>query len=339
MTKFTYYRYTKEIADSKPVTRKRKVKNPTTGELEYVLQTYERKIKKTLEFSEEDVKKFTLENTGQLLPATQIGHTQMNNYFLDFWGAILGHGPVAVFTHLLRHAYQKDWCDPSLELIEQKMDIKRDALNGYLDILENHGFIFRFWRKKKDDKDKDTSIFFKLRRTIPLLTESLLLSLKENKPKLYTKHNEYLEQLNESHEVELNAKDEYEAIYKDFEQRGIPMKTQALKKAEKDAETFDDLFNLRIEQVETSEDENNLWITINNHLQERISKPSYEMYFKGSKLKFEGMYAVIYIRHEFMQQSFEDIVRTLIGPFINNEFDEMVYEIFFQPVIRLGDMK
>ncbi|MCI1696372.1 helix-turn-helix domain-containing protein [Aneurinibacillus aneurinilyticus] len=162
-----YYRWVK-TGKKKPVQRIRRGKE----------EVYFQEILEKVYFQEKDVKAFSLEKYGQPLPRTHGNVTILDNYFLDYWGHFLGTGGTTAFAHLLRFCYgDKEYCYPELGLIEAKMNVSRPTLRGYLDKLEEHGFLVRFWVQNPSKKNLDESAIYKIRRTIPFLSQELIEQL------------------------------------------------------------------------------------------------------------------------------------------------------------------
>lgn len=57
------------------------------------------------------------------------------------------------------------------------MNVSRPTLRGYLDKLEEHGFLVRFWVQNPSKKNLDESAIYKIRRTIPFLSQELIEQL------------------------------------------------------------------------------------------------------------------------------------------------------------------
>lgn len=237
-----YYRL-EETGDFKPVRRVRKGQE----------QQYLEPILNRVYFEKEVVSRFSLENTGQPLPRVNGNITVLDNYFLDYWGHFLGAGPTTAFAHLLRYCYGKDYCWPKLETIAAKMNCSLPTLRNYYDILEQYGFAYRFWCENVET-GKDDSILFKVRKTIPFLSEELI----EKLPKALRKeHDEYVEDLMESYDVMFEDSYDYPELYDSLKEKGS-VSVSRVKLNVEDRETF---YQLKYKMIHDSmtERERELW--------------------------------------------------------------------------------
>lgn len=139
----------------------------------------------------DEIKEFQLDEYGTLIPqADTEDFTIVANYLLDFWGSVLGSDAVTCYLHLKRYAYgKKDYCFPDIELISLKMERSINTVKKCLRILEEHHFIAQFNRYDSENKNREVSPFFKIRRLVPLITEEMYAALPD---RLKNEHDRYM---------------------------------------------------------------------------------------------------------------------------------------------------
>ncbi len=148
-------------------------------------------ILQRVEVSFDEVKNLNLDSYGSVAPTLDTeDFTIISNYLVDFWGAIMGNCAVDAYMHLKRHAYgKKDYCYIDIGLIALKMKRSKNTVKGYLDTLEEYGFIAIFHRIDKENNNRDVSPLFKIRRYVPLITEEMYNGLD---PKLKSLHDSFM---------------------------------------------------------------------------------------------------------------------------------------------------
>ncbi|MEF3310854.1 DnaA N-terminal domain-containing protein [Paenibacillus sp. GYB004] len=212
-----YYRY-QRTGNMIPRTRKRGGKDQDYLESEVT----------KIFFDEEYVKNFSLDRFGLPIHSKIANYTTVENYLLDFWSPVIGGEAVFTFILLIRHCYgydadgnKKDFSFPELETLAEKWGKTVPTVKKYLDILEDHYFIYRFWRSDPDHYHTDDSILYKLRTSVPYLSEEHLLKLS---PKLQSQHDRFLKQLmgkyNET--IELPEKYDFSAEFSRILEEGSP---------------------------------------------------------------------------------------------------------------------
>jgi hypothetical protein len=213
-----------------------------------ISRTYYYPEQNKVKFTEEEVRKFSLDSYGENIPYIDGELTIFNNYLFDFWGHYLNAEGLALYGHLKRHAYgNKDWCYPNLDLISLKMDKSRPTILTYLDILERYGFAYQFGVLNFSKEGVEESPVFKLRKKVPLLTNALIygnpeLEIPEDAPphikralkkekkglpdRLRKEHEKYVSLMIESNEpVKLEKDIDFESIYNQWLQFGEIMKS------------------------------------------------------------------------------------------------------------------
>lgn len=141
-----------------------------------------------VKYTEEEVRKFSLDSYGENIPYIDGELTIFNNYLFDYWGYYLNAEGLALYGHLKRFAYgSKDWCFPNFELISLKMDKSRPTIHNFMELLERYGFAYKFGVTNRSREGVEEGPIFKLRKQVPLLTKALIygnpdLQIPENAP-------------------------------------------------------------------------------------------------------------------------------------------------------------
>lgn len=261
-------------------------------------------IMKKVKVPFEEVKKLRLdsEDYGSVVPALDTeDFTIVSNYLVDFWGAIMGDSAISTYLHLKRHAYgKKDYCYIDIDLIALKMSRSRNTVKGYLETLEQHGFIATFLRKDVEDNNRDVSPLFKIRRYVPLITKEMYESLH---PKLQKLHDEFLEELNG---VGFNTKlfktdeviDEIVSEGEVINNKEVKDKIEQVAREGQLEEYI--LQKLEIEQRDVND-------RFHDAIAKKVSKPSYETWFKKSIFVMENEFnSVVLAPNEFARDWIEN---------------------------------
>jgi hypothetical protein len=274
--------------------------------LKLLKETDEKKIyyypdKNMVMFSEQEVRKFSLDSYGENIPYVDGELTIFNNYLFDYWGYYLNAEGLALYGHLKRYAYgKKDWCFPNFELIGLKMDKSRPTIHNYLDLLEHYGFVYQFHVRNKSKDGVEESPLFKVRKTVPLLTQSLIygheVEISEDAPphmkkalkkeqkglpeRLRKEHEKYVAEMIENNKkVSIESTIDFEEIYKNWLKNGQIIQSSSKKQQKSLQQT-------NLEQ-KMNDKELYLLVHIKEYVKKKISKPSYDTWFKDIILKRE----------------------------------------------------
>ena len=308
--KLLYFR--REEAEGKePVIRK---KNGQT-------ETHYRKIQKKVYFDEQEVKRFSLEKMGKPLPRVQMGFIQVDNYFFDYWTYILGVNGTNAYIHLLRYCYgDKNTCFPNMQRIADKMHITLPTLRKALTKLEDHGFIYRFWIQNPEMNNLEESILFKVRKTVPFLSESLIETLPSA---LRKEHDEYVANLMESYEIEfrLDAQENYQSMYDSLRDKATRVAHPKSRHTDKKATEMVQVMKTKMTATETK-----FWDEVLESLKEKISKPMFETWFMDSYCALEESTVHVYFKHQFAREWVENRYHNLLNSIITkNGFQNVEY--------------
>ncbi|MEH6989533.1 DnaA N-terminal domain-containing protein [Cytobacillus firmus] len=293
-----------------------------------------------VKFTESEVRKFSLDTYGENIPYTDGELTIFNNYLFDFWGYYLNAEGLALYGHLKRFAYgTKDWCFPNFELISLKMDKSRPTIHTYMDILERYGFSYKFNVINHTRAGTEESPIFKIRKKVPLLTKALIYGNKDLdipndaaphiKKALKKEQKGLPERLRKEHEKYINMNErieiqediDFEEIYKRWHEYGEIIKTSKKVSIKKISES----------KVERSMDEpeEKLLKFVKSYVSKKISKPSYDTWFREVSLKAGSSSITIISPDEFAKEWLERKYFQLIQEALNKfgiEFENILFD-------------
>ncbi|MGN5026833.1 hypothetical protein HB667_26960 [Bacillus cereus] len=257
------------------------------------------------------VDELNLDVTGSLVPSNGKDFTLTHNYFLDYWGAIMGHSAVMAFIHLERYAYgHKRHCFPEIDQICLKMQTSRPTLNKYMDILEANSFIARIYRKNEDTK-KDASPLFIIRRYIPFLSAEQVNQLPK---KLREEHDKFVSNLKGimlSDNSELKSQAEIKKALSTSERFG------SKEKKEPTTEQIRRYQAIKLGTMETEDVE--CHVNLQQALRERVSKPSYDTWLGHAVFTFNRQTKELIasfpmnFQREWVQGHYDDIIKECVA--------------------------
>ncbi|MEG6533737.1 MULTISPECIES: DnaA N-terminal domain-containing protein [Bacillati] len=310
-------------------------------------KTYWYPVKDRILFSENEVRKFSLDKYGEHIPYIDGELTIFNNYFFDFWSYYLTAEGTALYAHLKRYAYgDKDYCYPNLDLIAAKMDKHRKTLLNYIDLLEHYGFIYQFGVVNQSRNNLEESSLYKIRKQTPLLSKKLIygdpnIIIPEDAPphiqKALKKEQKGLpEKLRKEHDKFIekymnNAKDleeaiDYEKIYLKWEQYGRLLQKRTTKKVISKEDAY-------IVQ-EMNKEEKLILTMLLEQIQKKISKPSFDTWFRDITLKVDQETLVIYTPNKFskewLQNSYSELINECLSRIEIHDFEEVLYREYEQ---------
>lgn len=308
-------------------------------------QVYFYPKKKRVIFSEDEIRKFSLDKYGEHIPFIEGQVTLLNNYFLDFWGFYLNAEGTQFYTHLKRYAYgEKDYCYPRMDFIAAKMDKHRTTLYKYLDLLERYGFVYRFGVLNEDKNGNQETPLFKIRRQIPLLTKKLIYgdptieipddapthiknALKKEKrglPDILRKeHEKFVEKYMQNNYSRLDNSVEYEKIYNLWLQYGKLLENNNKSKRKVIKKENVNLLHSMNEQ------EKMLLAFILEKASKTVSKPSFDIWFKDLEIKMSQKVVILYLPNQFAKDWLENNYKELIFEWIssmNIEIEDIQFE-------------
>ncbi|MED1666969.1 DnaA N-terminal domain-containing protein [Brevibacillus laterosporus] len=308
LKQMTYYRIEK-TGMKKPVSRIRMVKGKP------VEQTYDQEVLQRIYYTYQDFQTLRLEKLGINLPIDNKGFTTISNYFLDFWGAVMGSTATSLYIHLTRYCYgDKDYCFPDLPTIALKMQITTTTLNKYMDILEQNGFIYRFWLQNPEENNNDCGIIYKVRRTIPILSKELV----EKLPKPFQlMHDQYIEQIMEIAHIELASSYDYTNDFEKLREKGklgkLPIDLSPAERAMYTKKKITTIMDQR------SVADEKLWINVLTYIQQRISINSFKTWYADTFCVVREQELIIYAKNAFHRDWLSSRYRELIMEALVNE--------------------
>ncbi|WP_209124494.1 DnaA N-terminal domain-containing protein [Alkalihalobacillus sp. BA299] len=337
-----YYRY-QETGDKIPRKRKRKGKDN-----QYYDEVYFETELERIFFSEEEVKAFSLDKHGQHIPYVDGELTILNNYLFDFWGWYLKAEGLALYGHLKRHAYgKKDWCFPNLELISLKMSKSVPTIRNYLELLERYGFIYKFGVLNKDNEGREESPLYKIRKKIPFLTEKLLngdpsIQIDTKLPKhiqeaqkkekeglperLFKDHEKYVaEMMANAESVSIDVELNFEEVYNELLKRGQRQakKKSALEQSKQLEIKKDFIFE------EITESDKLIWKAVLRFIEGKVSKPSFDTWFKNTFAVTRKSNIYIFVPNEFSRdwisnnQGYQSLIQEALSEYAPS-IDEII---------------
>lgn len=178
-------------------------------------------VNKKIYYTASEVAAFSLEGFGQSLVARSGNKTIIENYVLDYWQPILGFQATMVYINYHRMCINNDMPFRSIDNMAEMMGISRQTLKKYLEILESHAFVMRFWAESKKKTGMNDATRVKVRASIPLLSEDLVAKLPDS---IRESHNAFILNLNESYDIELSENIPEISAVKVIENQGIERK-------------------------------------------------------------------------------------------------------------------
>ncbi|MEK4277587.1 DnaA N-terminal domain-containing protein [Paenibacillus sp. FSL R7-0026] len=296
----TYFRY---VATAEKVSRTRKREDQTIEDLVTV--------NKKIYFTASEVAAFNLEGFGKSLIARSGNKTIIENYILDYWQPILGFQATMVYINYHRMCINNDMPFRSIDNMAEMMGISRQTLTKYLDILESHAFVMRFWAESKKKSGMNDATRVKVRASIPLLSEDLVAQLPDS---IRESHNAYILSLSESYDIELaESVPEVSPVAmienQGFERKPHPavigsgIKEYIERKSEEAKET-------------RTVEETRLWEEVCSFIKTKITLPSYQTWFGETYLLIREGKIIIVTSHElardWLNRSYMDLIEHAI---------------------------
>jgi hypothetical protein len=284
-----------------------------------------------VKFTEEEVRKFSLDSYGENIPFIDGELTIFNNYLFDFWGYYLNAEGLALYGHLKRFAYgSKDWCFPNFDLIGIKMDKSRPTIHNFMQLLERYGFAYKFGVSNRSREGVEEGPIFKLRKKVPLLTKALiygnpdiqvpddapphikkaLIKEKNGLPeRLRKEHEKYVKTLiNSNEKVTLESDIDFEEIYNKWHQFG-----EIIKASKKETSKSTDQVNI---EQSMDKSESKLLEFIKAYISGKVSKPSFDTWFKDILLKKEENSVLILAPTDFskdwLEQKYDELIKAAL---------------------------
>ncbi|WP_078557072.1 DnaA N-terminal domain-containing protein [Bacillus alkalicellulosilyticus] len=236
-------------------------------------------------YSEESILRFQLESHTKLLPDMNGQKTIINNYLLRYWGPTFHNksGGIVAYTYIILQSYcwDKDYTWVSMDTLSKQVTCTLPTLRKYLAILEENGFIIRFWREEEDDKKNVTqgTILFKVRQTLPLLSREQYNSL----PKaLRLEHDRFLRKIKRESQFEFDLCHNFHDVFEQLREQVIDVvnPTGTLKEEVDKLNEYKE--DYQVAQNKMSKEDILMWDKVLSKLKEKLSKPSFDTWFGQS---------------------------------------------------------
>ncbi|MBD7970279.1 DnaA N-terminal domain-containing protein [Paenibacillus gallinarum] len=278
----TYFRYV-STAEKVPRTRKRDDQN-----IEDLVT-----VNKKIYFTASEVAAFSLEGFGKSLVAQSGNKTIIENYILDYWQPILGFQATMVYINYHRMCINNDMPFRSIDNMAEIMGITRQTLSKYLEILESHAFVMRFWAESKKRSGMNDATRVKVRATIPLLSEDLVAQLPDN---IRESHNAYILKLSESYDIELAENSPDVSPVTIIENQGFERKPQSAVIGSGIKEHIE----RKNEEVKLSRtvEETRLWEEACSFIKTKMTLPSFQTWFGEAYLLIREGKIIIVASHD-----------------------------------------
>lgn len=288
-------------------------------------QIYTKKELEKIFLSEEEVRQFSLDKHGSSLPHMDGNITIINNYLMDFWGHFFNAEGFALYIHLKRYCYGDiDYCWPDLDLIGSKLKKSRNTIKKYLSILEQYGFVLMFNVLNGDKNNMEESPLFKIRRQVPFLPQELYEDLPLD---LKIEHDKFMQKLVGSHNIsgELERSLDFSVIYDNVLKQG----TVVRKPKSNEKLAAESIAKQKLLDEQITEEDRKVWDDFCTLLLPRLSKPSFDTWFKNSFCVKSGSDYVIYSPTSFTKEWLETRHKDLIYGLFNEagaQFDHIIFD-------------
>jgi DnaA N-terminal domain/Helix-turn-helix domain len=245
-------------------------------------------------FTEEKVREFNLDGHGENLEFEDRNFTIVHNYLIRFWQHFIKADGFALLITLKSYCIDKDYCWPSLSTLQLECGFgSPNTVKKWLSVLESYGFVFRFNCMSADSnkKNMDESPIYKVRRRVPFLPKELYTELPEE---LQNKHDEFMEKYMSVYSPDnLGNIINYDEIYTELLEQG-----ETFTKKRKRTKSVPIKAIYDVKDSLTNEDEN-MTEQILKFVESRISKPSFETWFKHCLLKYREGVLTLYAPNTF----------------------------------------
>lgn len=259
-------------------------------------------------YSENDIASFNLESYSKLIPDHDGYKTITSTYFLRFWGPVFDWKPkqkgkivrrsagMIAYTYIILKSYcwGKDYCWISLQTLADNLTVSKNAVRGYLEQLEEEGFIIRFWRESDTNGNvEEESMLIKVRQTVPFLTKEKLELLPDN---LKKEHSDFLKYIRLESEREFEEAYHYTEVYEELRNKTIGVKTP-----ERNEKTP----HQRLLEEQTDRDKTS-WNIMKERLKNYIAENTIHHWFDDAIAHFRDNTLTIYVKDDFYKDHIEN---------------------------------
>lgn len=271
-------------------------------------QAYTKKELEKIYIPEEEIKKFSLDKHGQPIPHVDGHMTIISNYIWDYWGHFFSAEGVALYGHLKRFCYgDKDYCWPDLKLISQKMNKSRNTVKKVLGVLEKYGFVVVFNVQNADKNNLEESPLYKVRKKVPFLPVELYEKLPTE---LRLDHDRYMQRIVENLDevIHLDPSVDFTEVYDNVIRKGtVVRKEKTFQKLQKETQA-----KIKLLELEITDQDKRVWSEVLMILQTKMTKPSFDTWFKHSFCIKRDFTLNVYSPTHFASEWLSNRMNTLI---------------------------
>ena len=271
-------------------------------------QAYTKKELEKIYIPEEEIKKFSLDKHGQPIPHVDGHMTIISNYIWDYWGHFFSAEGVALYGHLKRFCYgDKDYCWPDLKLISQKMNKSRNTVKKILGVLEKYGFVVVFNVQNADKNNLEESPLYKVRKKVPFLPVELYEKLPTE---LRLDHDRYMQRIVENLDevIHLDPSVDFTEVYDNVIRKGtVVRKEKTVQKLQKETQA-----KIKLLELEITDQDRRVWSEVLMILQTKMTKPSFDTWFKHSFCIKRDFTVTVYSPTHFASEWVSNRMNTLI---------------------------
>lgn len=177
--------------------------NKKTGKMESFIKGGKEVLKeevKRVEISFETISEISLDAHGEIAPYSSRSVVNVSRYVIDYWVPLIGGNVVMTYIRILEYTGDGDLCWKKVAELCEELKMSRPTFDNHIQTLEDFNFLIKFNRLNKLNNNKETSPLFKVRDSVPLLSEQLLSKLS---PRLQLKHEKFMEKFGKN--VEMNT--------------------------------------------------------------------------------------------------------------------------------------
>jgi DNA-binding Lrp family transcriptional regulator len=307
------YRFYRQVPTDKKIETKRKDKNGKPIKITVNQKEY---------YSIEDIEQLDLKQYSKVLPDMNGHKTIINNYFIRFWAPVLdpkqrsGGNIAFLYITLLSYCYgDRDYVWVSISTLAETINASEETVRKYLKILEEEGFIIRFWREKENEEEKTEqgSMLIKVRRSIPFLTKEKLEKLS---PKKKAEHDRFLRSIKLESQFEFEEAYNYIHALEKFREKAVEVKVPEIE------ETSTTPFDIESVKHMFSKEEQLYWGMVLKRIEQKISKESYEQWFANTMASIQDDRWTIYCPHIFIKEHLEQRYTS----FIQETIQELTFD-------------
>ncbi len=286
---------------------------------------------KKIYYTPEQVKAFNLEDQGIPLNAGTGHKTIIENYLLDFWQPILGLTATMIFINYSRLAMGDggEMKVRSMGDVADLMGVSRPTLTKYVTLLEEYGFLMRFWAESTKKPGLNDPTWMKVRRTIPLLSEDLVLELPDY---LRIEHNKFIKRLSESYNLRLEEDYEEAKLVHVIQKKGSE-KRPSREVIASDKEEQKRILNEKMKKERSTEEES-LWKEIADQIRQEIPEMSYRTWFGEVFMLMRGKSVLVICRNEIVKEWIENNYMRQVENAVARVFGES-REVFLEVTERV----